>query len=251
MQVVVNSLLTHYQRLGKAGSPAVVVLHGWGDSSGSWKEFGGKLAQTYDVVLVDLPGFGGTDNPPEAWGLDEYVNFIRHFLKKVEIVPYAIIAHSNGGAIAIRGLASGQLSAERLVLLASAGVRSTYKGRKRAIRLFAKTGKALAAPLPAPVKRRLRRKLYTTVGSDMLVAEHLQETFKRVVGDDVQADAVKLALPVLLVYGENDVSTPPAYGRLLHERIDGSTLEILGEAEHFVHRDQPAKVLGLVEAFLA
>lgn len=251
MQVVVDSLLTTYHRLGDANSKTVVILHGWGDSSAGWLEFGRHLAGRYRVVVVDLPGFGKTDMPHGVWGLDEYVGFVAHFLKKIDIEAYAIIAHSNGGAIAIRGLANESLHAERLVLLASAGVRSTYKGRKKALRLIAKAGKALATPLPEVMKRHLRRKLYTTVGSDMLVAEHLQETFKRVVGDDVQADAAKLELPVVLIYGENDVSTPPDYGRLLHERIAGSTLEIIGGAEHFVHQDNPQQVLKMVKESLA
>lgn len=251
MQVVVDSLLTSYQRLGNLQNQTVVIIHGWADSSNGWKEFGGKLAEFYDVVLLDLPGFGGTDNPPSPWGLDEYAVFVRHFLDKIAASPYAVIGHSNGGAIAIRGLANGALQADRLVLLASAGVRTTYKGRKKAIRLIAKTGKVLVMPLPESIKKRLRRKLYTTVGSDMLVAEHLQETFRRIVSDDIQVDAAKLTMPVLLVYGEDDVATPPAYGRLLHQSINGSTLEILGSAEHLIHRDQPARVLELVQGFLA
>lgn len=251
MQVVVDSLLTTYQRLGKPDKGTLLILHGWADSSEGWKQFASRLAKDYEVVVVDLPGFGSTDSPPQPWGLDEYAIFIKHFLIKINVSPYAIVAHSNGGAIAVRGLAGGQLSTERLVLLASAGVRSTYKGRKKALRLIAKTGKVLVTPLPAVVKKRLRRKLYTTVGSDMLVAEQLQETFKRVVSYDIQVDAGQLTMPVLLVYGENDVSTPPAYGRLLHERIDGSTLEILGGAEHFIHQDRPAEVLKLIKDFLA
>jgi abhydrolase domain-containing protein 6 len=251
MQLVVDSLLTSYRRYGQGKPRSILLLHGWGDSSQGWQEFARSLDDDYEVVSVDLPGFGQTERPDKPWGLDDYAGFVAAFLQKAGIKPYAIIGHSNGGAIAVRGLAQGRLQADKLVLLSSAGVRSEYKGRNKAIRLVAKAGKALATPLPGSVKQRLRRKLYTTVGSDMLVVEELQETFKRVVNDDVQADAARLALPVLLVYGENDVSTPPSFGRLLHERISGSTLEIIGSAEHFIHRDQPAKVERLVKEFLA
>jgi len=251
MQVVVNSLLTTYQKLGQDHKPTLLIVHGWGDSSAGWLAFGKQLAWQYQVVVVDLPGFGRTDMPHDVWGLDEYAAFVAAFMKKINLTPFAIIGHSNGGAIAIRGLAQGVLHADKLILLASAGVRSEYKGRKRILRVVAKTGKALVMPLPDTIKQRLRRKLYTTVGSDMLVAEHLQETFKRVVGDDVQADAAQLNMPVLLVYGQNDIATPSVYGRLLHERIDGSTLEIIGDAEHFLHTDQPEKVLKIVEGFLS
>jgi pimeloyl-ACP methyl ester carboxylesterase len=251
MQLVVNTLLTSYRRYGQPARRTLLVLHGWGDSIQGWQEFASALSQDYEVVCVDLPGFGQTERPDKPWGLDDYAGFVAAFLKKADLTPYAIIGHSNGGAIAVRGLARGWLQADKLVLLSSAGVRSEYKGRKKAVRMVAKAGKALATPLPEALKKRLRRKLYTTVGSDMLVVENLQETFKRVVNDDIQADARQLSLPTLLVYGEEDVSTPPAFGRLLHECISGSTLEIIGAAEHFVHRDQPARVEGLVKGFLA
>jgi pimeloyl-ACP methyl ester carboxylesterase len=251
MQLVVDSLLTTYRRYGQGKKRTVVVLHGWGDSSQAWQEFAQALAGSYEVVCVDLPGFGQTERPAQPWGLDDYANFVARFLEKAHIQASAIVGHSNGGAIAIRGLARGMLQAEKLVLLSSAGVRSEYKGRKKALRLVAKAGKLMATPLPEALKKRLRRTLYTKVGSDMLVVESLQETFKRVVNDDVQQDAAKLTLPTLLVYGENDVSTPPAFGKLLHERIAGSRLEYLAGAEHFVHQDKPAEVERLIKAFLA
>ena len=256
MQIITDGLLTTYERLvgvrgGKTVPPVMLVVHGWGDSSRGWLEFSRHFSKKYDVIVVDLPGFGGTEMPPEPWGLDEYAQFVGHFLRKLNVRPTVIVGHSNGGAIAIRGLARGVLQADKLVLLASAGVRSEYKGRKKVLRLVAKTGKLLAQPLPGKVKDKLRRKLYTTVGSDMLIAEHLQETFKRVVGDDVQADAALLQQPTLLIYGQDDVSTPPNFGRLLHEHIPDSTFELLGDAGHFIYKDQPKRVEKLVEDFLA
>jgi pimeloyl-ACP methyl ester carboxylesterase len=251
MQLVVDSLLTNYRRYGQGNRRAVLILHGWGDSSQGWAEFAQALADKYEVVCLDLPGFGQTQRPAEPWGLDDYAGYVSAFLKKADIKPYAIVSHSNGGAIAIRGLANGALTAKKLVLLSSAGVRSEYKGRTKAIRMVAKAGKLLATPLPEAVKKRMRRKLYTTVGSDMLVVENLQETFKRVVNDDVQQDAARLKLPTLLVYGDQDVSTPPEFGRLLYSKLTDSRLEILPGAEHFVHQDQPQEVRRLVREFLA
>jgi len=249
MQVIVDSLLTQYETHGK-GKP-VLLLHGWGDSTAGLRSLAVALAKKYKVLALDLPGFGGTQTPPAAWGLDDYAYFVTHFLAKIEAKrPLAIVGHSNGGAIAVRGMARGWLTADRLVLLASAGVRGEYKNRVKAIRLIAKAGKALAAPLPKAVKRRLRRKVYQSVGSDMLVAEHLQDTFKKVVTDDVRADASHLTLPTLLIYGDQDENTPVTFGQQLHKAIQGSKIEIIPGAGHFVHIDQPEKVTKFVKDFL-
>ncbi len=248
MQVVVNSLLTQYTRAGKGR--CIVILPGWGDDSNNWETFQQQLARNYDTTVVDLPGFGGTQAPATAWGLTDYGQFIGAFLNKLELNPYAVIGHSNGSAIAVRGLAAGQFKTERLVLLACAGIRSRYKGRKKILRLITKSGKVLTMPLPASVKRRLRRKVYQTIGSDMLVAEHLQSTFKKVVEDDIQADAVKIDIPALLIYGEEDQETPTWYGEQFHQLIRQSTLEILPNAGHFVQLDRTAEVIKMISEFL-
>lgn len=256
MQVVVDSLLTAYERTKAkndaqaAERPVILILPGWADSAAGWRDFRTALEDSYDVVVLNLPGFGGSDQPPVAWGLDEYADFVAAFIKKLAVEPYAIIGHSNGGAIAVRGLARGVLSADKLVLLASAGIRNQLRGRKRVLRVLTKAGKLLSYPLPAKVRSGLRQRLYATVGSDMLVAEHMQETFKKVVTDDIQADAARLQLPVLLVYGEDDAATPVQYGRVLRNLIDGSTLETIGQAGHFVHLDKSAEVQALVRKFL-
>lgn len=250
MQVVVDSLLTRYETQGKGKT--VLILHGWGDEAKGFAALQKTLAnEGLKVIVLDLPGFGGTEAPKQVWGLNEYAKFVAHFLQKIDEKNVALlIGHSNGGAIAVRGLASGDLQADKLVLLASAGIRGEYKGRVKALRYITKAGKALTMPLPKSVKTKLRKKVYKTVGSDMLVAEHLQETFKNVVTDDVRADAATLITPTLLIYGENDDATPVRYGEILHQAIDGSTLEILPGAGHFVHLDRPDDVNRAIKEFV-
>jgi pimeloyl-ACP methyl ester carboxylesterase len=249
MQVVVDDLLTAYEQSGHG--KVVLLLHGWGDKSAGLKGLQHALAADHKVIAPDLPGFGGTQSPTTVWGLDDYAQFIADFLKKLEIKDlYAVIGHSNGGAIAVRALNKEIFSTDKLVLLASAGLRDVYKGRRKTLRLITKTGKVLASPLPKSIKKKLRQKVYETVGSDMLVAEHLQETFKKVVTDDIQKDASQLSVPTLLIYGENDTATPVWFGEKLHELIDGSTLEILPNAGHFVHLDRPQQVAKAIQEFL-
>ena len=84
----------------------------------------------------------------------------------------------------------------------------------------------------------------------MLIAESLQDTFKKIVSDDVTADAGHVNLPTLLIYGEEDTSTSPAIGQLFHEKIKGSTYEQIASAGHFVYLDQPDTTKKLIEEFL-
>lgn len=246
---MVDGLLTTYDVSGEGN--ALLLLHGWGDKSVNLGAPFKPLAKHYRLINVDLPGFGGTASPSEPWDLTNYATFVAHFLDKIgEQKLLGIIGHSNGGAIAIRAVGRGIISADKLVLLASAGVRGSYNTRSKAQRLIVKAGKLVITPLPARLKHRIRRRVYDAIGSDMFVAEHLQETFKRVVTDDVQADAAKIAVPTLLIYGETDLATPVAYGEMFHQLIHDSTLEVLPGAGHFVQLDRTNEVVTSVEEFL-
>lgn len=247
MQVIVDSLLTAYDILG-SGQP-VLFLHGWGDNRHGLRPLALSL-EGKQTVLLDLPGFGQTQAPPKAWGLDDYAAFVGDFLKKTEFKPVAIVAHSNGGAIAIRGLANGSLKTDKLVLLASAGIRDEYTARKKGLKLLAKGAKLLTAPLPKRAKHKLKRGAYNAIDSELFVAEHLQETFRKIVADDVMQDAARVNVPVLLVYGSDDESTPLRYGEKFAAVMPKAELKVVPGAGHFVHVDEADAVSTYLKDFL-
>ncbi|MEI7674391.1 MAG: alpha/beta hydrolase [bacterium] len=162
-----------------------------------------------------------------------------------------IVGHSNGGSIAIKAISKELILPEKLVLIGSAGIRGNNKGKNSLLKVATKTGKVVSSPLPKNFKSKLRSKLYTTVGSDMLLSENLQETFKNIVAEDLRSEAVKIDIPTLLIYGEEDKSTPPKFGMIYHEAIAGSTLELVGSAGHFVQFDQPEVVGKLIKDFIS
>lgn len=248
MRAIIDSLAVRYERSGSG--PTVILVHGWADSLSTFYDLRQTLSKNYEVIAVDLPGCGQSSQPSSAWSLDEYANFLKAFMAKINVKSYALIGHSNGGAILIYGLTHGQLSAKKLVLIASAGIRDKQKIRKTTLKTVAKSGKALTVILPRGMKNSIRRRFYSKIKSDLLVAPNMQETFKLLVGYDVQADAEKLDLPTLIIYGQDDDATPIRYGKIFKEKIKSSKLEIVSNAGHFVHHDQPIRVGTLITDFL-
>ena len=97
-----------------------MLLHGWGDTAKGLTGLQTSLAQEYQVLAVDLPGFGGTQVPEGVWGLDNYAEFLKALLEKLGLPqPYAVIGHSNGGALAIRAVSIKCVVPKKLVLLAA------------------------------------------------------------------------------------------------------------------------------------
>lgn len=247
--VIVDGLATSYSQAGRGKS--VLLIHGWGDSRRTYKTLMASLASNYQVTALDLPGFGASEMPKTGWNLTDYSLFLENFCKKLNLAPEVIVGHSNGGALAIHATSRGFLAPQKLVLLAASGVRSNKRVKRAAIKTIAKVGKAATIWLPLATRKRLQITLYGTVGSDMLVAPQMQETFKLTVRQDVQADAKKLQLPTLLVYGSNDRATAvKSVGNRFAACIKNSKLVVIDGAGHFVHHDASEQVEQLVTEFL-
>ncbi len=249
MQAVVDGLMTHYEKTGK-GQP-IVLLHGWGQNLGSFSALVKDLSKKYTVLSLDLPGFGGTEGSKTAWNLDDYASFVASWLKKIEVEGvYAYVGHSHGGAVSIRGLSLGLLEAQKLVLLGSAGIRRPNSPKWLAYKTLSKTGKLITMPLPRHYKIRAKRLFYDKLGSDIGLFPTMEDTFRRIISQDLQDDARILRLPTLLVYGERDTETPIRIGRIFHKDIAGSRLEIIEGENHFVHQTRPEVVNKMVLDFL-
>lgn len=247
--MVVNDLMTSYQLAGKG--KLVLLLHGWGDSLQGLQALADDLSKKYQVLSLDLPGFGATQAPKDVWDLDDYAEFVAAALQKLELgQPYAVLGHSNGGALAIRSIALKKLQPEKLVLLAASGIRTRGGAKRLLLKVLAKVGNVATLWMPERYRQALRKSLYGSVGSDMLVAPHLTETFKKTVRQDVQKDAAVITAPTLLIYADQDADVPVADGHKYKQLIKNSQLEIIENAGHFVHHDQPEVVAKLVQEFL-
>jgi len=249
MKVIVNHIATEYSQSGSG--PVVLFLHGWMDSLHTFDAVFAQLPATTHIVCLDLPGFGQTEPPPNTWNLENYVQFVKEFLEKLQLTPEVIIGHSFGGRIAIRGIGEGTLRPKKLILIGSAGIAKTKTLRNLLFAAAAKTGKALTTVPPLHLLRsNLRKNLYRRSGSNYLEAGGLQETFLQVIKEDLRFSASRLKLPTLLIWGAKDTETPLSDGQALHKLIQDSQLEVFPEAGHFVHQEEAERVSRLVEQFL-
>ncbi len=249
MKIILSGLMTNYQDFGKGES--VLLLHGWtNDARLSFTELGRALSGNYRVVIPDLPGFGESSLPPDNWGIPEYAEFVNAFIKKIELKPDYVIAHSNGGTIALYALGEKLLAPKKLVLLGSAGIRAEATFKKTILKIAAKPVKLALSPLPKHVQERLKKRAYGTIGSDLYVIEHMKPIFKRTVDFDIQDSAKKVAQPSLLIYGAHDTSTPVRYGKIFENIMPQASLKIIPSAGHYVHIDQPTQTITLIKGFL-
>jgi pimeloyl-ACP methyl ester carboxylesterase len=252
MKVIVNNLAVEYEDQGNRGGNVMLFLHGWKNNLHSFDLIVPDLLLSCRIVRLDLPGFGGSEMPSIDWDLDDYVDFVGAFTKKVGIRCDVLIGHSLGGRIAIKGLARHIFSPSKIVLIASAGIAEIKPVRRNIIILIAKAGKALTAIPPLSFMReRLRKFLYRKIGSDYGTAGVLSRVFVNIVREDLSESARAITVPALLIWGDRDTETPVSDGERLSRLIPGSRLAVIPGAGHFVHQERPREVVEIIKSFLS
>jgi pimeloyl-ACP methyl ester carboxylesterase len=243
-------------RLTRRGAPRepadlpVVVLHGWGAHIEAVEPIVGPLAAETEVVVIDLPGFGESADPPEAWSSEDYARFLATLLASEGISRCHLIGHSRGGAIAICLAVQQPALVERLVLCDSAGLRPKRGWRYRSRVAVAKIGRVVG--LFGPPGRRLQDRMRSRVAStDYAEASPaMRDTFRRVIAEDLSGHLPRIAVPSLLVWGDADEDTPLWMGERMTELLPDGALVVFEGAGHFSYADQPGRFAQLTRTFL-
>lgn len=251
MKIIVDNLALRYRDEGRG--PVVVLLHGWGQELTTFDDLSLELTKNFRVIRLDLPGFGQSQRPGSIWGVLQYVKVVRNLLNKLNIEqPFALVGHSFGGRVAIKAAATGILMPKKLVCIDSAGINSSNSIRNLSFKFVAKAGKwALKLPFLAPLRKPLRRKLYSAAGAtDYLDAGPMRQIFLKTIKEDLREEAKKIRIPTLFVWGADDVVTPLWEAREMSNRIQASVVRVVKDAGHFSYLDQPEKVAKITTEFL-
>ncbi len=105
-QILVDNLKINYKIIGDGNIP-IILLHGWGVDSDKYSVLAEYLSEvkseklkvkSYRIYLLDLPGFGKSDNPPEPWGVDEYAEFVKKLTKLLFCHPESLVGEEGSFA---------------------------------------------------------------------------------------------------------------------------------------------------------
>jgi pimeloyl-ACP methyl ester carboxylesterase len=123
---VAHGVRLHYKQAG-SGEPAMILLHGFGASTFSWREVMAPLVELGTVVAYDRPSSGLTERPlPGAWtgdspyGADAQVDQLIGLLDLLGLRRAILVGHSAGGAVAVQFALRHPERVTALVLVAAA-----------------------------------------------------------------------------------------------------------------------------------
>ncbi|MFA7243957.1 MAG: alpha/beta hydrolase [Patescibacteria group bacterium] len=244
-QLNIGGTLVSYYKFG-TGKKAIVFLHGWRSDGMVWKNVADSIDQNlFSIYLVDLPGFGSSPKPSTVFTVSDYAKVVAGLIDKLGCEKVIIVGHSFGGRIAIKLSVEYSDLVSRLVLVDSAGIRSPKADNYNRM---AKIAKPFFKP---KFMQGLRKLIYKRIGSeDYLETSELRETYKNLISEDLSVFLSKIDAPTLVVWGEDDESTPIEDARVIHKKIKDSRLEIVKNAGHFSFLEKPAEFTKLLNEFI-
>ena len=255
--------------------PAILLIHGIGDSSDTWREVIAQLSRDYTVIAPDLLGHGRSDKPRADYSVAAYANGMRDLISVLGVERVTVVGHSLGGGVAMQFAYQYPDRCERLVLVATGGVSHEVHPL---LRLAAAPTLDFILPLLSLGSTRhfgaLGLKLLESRDSDLgRDAQHLARVFdalpdatarrafvrtiRAVV--DWRGQAITMldrcyltrGMPTLLCWGTRDAILPFRHAHLARAAMPGSKLVAFEGAGHFPHQTDPKKFIGVLRDFLA
>ncbi len=234
-----------YQRTGQG--PPLVLVHGYvGDGRSTWRPQINGLAEDFDVIALDLPGAGDSDDPPEDFGMRGFADSVAGFLASLDLSSPHLVGLSFGGATIIEFCRTHQDSIATITL---AGAYAGWAGSLAPAQVDHRLNQALELSQLEPAK--LVDALLPTMFADgappdVIVGYERSLVSFHPIGlramayactEDLTDVLQTIRLPTLLIYGENDTRAPEGVAEDLHRAIPQSELVKLVGAGHVCNVD--------------
>lgn len=234
--ISVQNKKIHYQTWGR-GEPFLFV-HGWGGSIDSLTPLAKLFANTHKSFLIDLPGFGQSNNPDPDWGVKEYSDTIVQLVTKLQLKRLIYFGHSFGGTIGINIAANHAGIFQKLILCAP-----SYKREQNPSGLA-----KLFNWLPSFLKKPIYQVFFPA--SDLYKFPHLENNFRKIVKEDLTSILGKIKIPTLILWGHSDVQISSSNAQELSKKIKDSKLKLFPDFGHSLPLVEPKLVFDEIKKFL-
>lgn len=212
----------------------LVWLHGWGRDKRSFTNILSFFSD-YNNIAIDLPGFGEVLPPNEVWSTEDYARYVDQYIAKQNInKKIFIIGHSFGCRVGLRFANLYPDKIAGLVLISAAGLKKKrsiiFKIKSSLMRNFGK----LLSLIDKIFKTKYKECYSKSFGSaDYRNAQGIMKSiFIKTINEDLSEIAPNIKTKTLLIFGSNDIDTPPEFGKLYNKMMINSQFFELQNFDH-------------------
>ncbi|MEW5737327.1 MAG: alpha/beta fold hydrolase [Myxococcota bacterium] len=237
---------TRVRYLDVGQGPPVVLLHGFASSIENWALVIPELSKTHRVIALDLRGFGWTDRPVADYSPAAQAKLVKALLDERGVGPAAIVAHSWGSSVAL-AFALAYPDRVTKVALYDAWVYEDQLPSMFQLSRAKGVGEALFALFYSQrADERIAQGFYDPAVVTQQLVDDVEVAFARpgtkaaalatVRGmnfTEVEKTYASIKVPALLLFGREDIVTPPSIGERLVRQLPNAKLVIYPRCGHF------------------
>jgi 2-hydroxy-6-oxonona-2,4-dienedioate hydrolase/4,5:9,10-diseco-3-hydroxy-5,9,17-trioxoandrosta-1(10),2-diene-4-oate hydrolase len=255
--------------LHEAGSgPVLLCVHGGAPGAYGWGNFGqnvAELAQRFRVIVVDLPGYGSSDQPDLSSGpFATYAGILRGLLDAMAIPRAHVVGLATGGGAAMMMAINHPEVVDRLVLVSSAGGLPLFtptpsEGQKRIQSYYRGDGPSLASMREylemivhdhSLITDEIVQQRYDASVAPAFAAHAPEGGASRRANEQVWRDMDRIQAKTLVVWGRNNRVQGYDNALFMLNRIPDVEVHIYGSTGLWVPFERRAEFNRLLVAFL-
>jgi pimeloyl-ACP methyl ester carboxylesterase len=260
----------YYEEYGKG--PPLLLIHGFGASTFTWRYVAPELAKTHRVIAVDLKGFGQSDKPfDERYSVFDQAELLAQLIEEKDLRNLTLVGHSFGGGVALLlALEANQRLDGRITklvlldtiaypqhipvffrlldvpLVSQIGVRMVPPSVQTRVALEiayfddSKIDPAEIETYAAPLK--------TAAGKHAMI-----HSARQILPEDIAELSERyktMTLPTLILWCDHDRIVPLEVGLRLRRTLPNSTLRLVQDCGHMPQEEQPASTVELIKGFI-
>jgi pimeloyl-ACP methyl ester carboxylesterase len=249
--VKVSGLKTFYEDAGKGRT--LLLVHGACSNTSIWVNQLASLSKKLRVIAIDLPGHGKTEASTDKGTIERYADHVAGFMQEIGLQKAAIGGTSMGGMVVQQVSLKYHGIVDKLVLHDTAAKIPVSNEALELYRNHFESTQKLLSELSFSKK--------TVKTNPALVRQHVQEDLKtdrKVATDDYEATSAvdftsmigKISIPTLIIRGADDLLIPESMTQFLHNKIKGSTLEVIPDAGHVNMIEKPDELNKIILRFM-
>jgi len=255
----------HHREAGAAGDPAVLLVHGYPESSYMWRDILPALAAAgFHALAPDLPGYGDSDAGAGGGGWERHVEALERFRAQQGLDQVALVVHDWGGLIGLRWACDHPGAAWALVISDTgffpegkwhdmAEVMRTPGRGEELVDAMTETGFAeLLGGLSSGIGADAAREYFKAFADETRRRGQLElyrsGDFEKLA--PYEGKLAQLGVPALMLWGENDPFAPVTGARRFERELPGSEVVVLEGTGHFVVEDAPDRYAEWLVRFL-
>jgi pimeloyl-ACP methyl ester carboxylesterase len=256
-----NSSVTFYQTAKHSSKASITLIHGVGGSAEDFKTLVAGLSKNYDLLLLDLPGFGLSNKHENIFAPQKYATLLIDLLPSLTNRTNYILGHSMGGNVSVQIALQAPELATKLILIDAAGFLNKFSYSEHLAANYIGSQLPVARQYSSTIKNFVGKLnqflpdptgiLLSPAGRALILENDINSIAAIAVMNEQLSKLIRKAPPpTFIIWGGKDRVMPVQVSTMLSYLLNTHDVYIFPDAGHSPQKQYPLEVITKIDHFI-